>query len=45
MIKGSSRKTKSQIYLLEMKNIIFKVKHLKVEFNKGLDVTEQENLN
>lgn len=43
-IKANIRKTKDQIDLLEKKNTIFKMKHLKIGFNKGLDAIEEENL-
>lgn len=43
-IKANIRKTKDQIDLLEIKNTIFKMKHLKIGFNKGLDAIEEENL-
>lgn len=43
-IKANIRKTKDQIDLLEKKNTIFKMKHLKTGFNKGLDAIEEENL-
>lgn len=43
-IKANSRKTKNQIDLLEIKNAIFKMKHLKIGFKKGLDAIEEDNL-